>query len=70
MTIVLSLVARLPADPGTGPQTEFGQVLSPVWRIVLASILAEVISELTDTEVPALGGADGRKAAVGHGADI
>jgi queuosine precursor transporter len=45
------LVARLPADAATGPQAEFGQVLSPVWRIVVASILAEVISELADTEV-------------------
>jgi uncharacterized integral membrane protein (TIGR00697 family) len=26
-------------------------VLSPVWRIVLASILAEVLSELLDTEI-------------------
>lgn len=45
------LVARLPADSATGPQIEFGQVLSPVWRIVAASILAEVLSELVDTEV-------------------
>jgi hypothetical protein len=45
------LVANLPADPVTGPQAEFGQLLSPVWRIVLASILAEVVSELTDTQV-------------------
>jgi uncharacterized integral membrane protein (TIGR00697 family) len=26
-------------------------VLAPVWRIVIASILAEVASELTDTEI-------------------
>ena len=45
------LVARLPADPQAGPQVEFGQVLAPVWRIVVASIVAEVLSELTDTEV-------------------
>lgn len=45
------LVARMPPDPLTGPQLEFGQVLAPVWRIVFASILAEVISELIDTEV-------------------
>ena len=45
------LTARLPADPTVGPQLEFGLVLSPVWRIVVASILAEVISELIDTEV-------------------
>jgi uncharacterized integral membrane protein (TIGR00697 family) len=44
------LVARLPADPAVGAQTGFGTVLSPVWRIVIASILAEVLSELLDTE--------------------
>lgn len=45
------LVGRLPALPGVGPQTDmFGDVLSPVWRIVFASILAEVIAELIDTE--------------------
>ena len=44
------LVARLPADPAVGAQTAFGDVLSPVWRIVLASIAAEVLSEILDTE--------------------
>ena len=44
------LVGRLPPDPITGPQLEFGAVLSPVWGIVVASILAEVVSELIDTE--------------------
>jgi len=43
------LTARLPPDPVTGPQIEFGQVLSPVWGIVVASIVAEVVSELIDT---------------------
>jgi uncharacterized integral membrane protein (TIGR00697 family) len=45
------VVAELPADLATGPQSTFGEVLAPVWRIVLASILAEVVSELVDTEV-------------------
>jgi uncharacterized integral membrane protein (TIGR00697 family) len=44
------LVARLPPDSVTGPQIEFGAVLSPVWGIVAASIVAEVLSELIDTE--------------------
>lgn len=43
-------VSKLPADPQVGPQLEFAAVLSPVWRIVFASIVAEVISELIDTE--------------------
>jgi len=46
------VVDLLPALPGVGPQTDmFGDVLSPVWRIVFASILAEVVAELIDTEV-------------------
>ena len=44
-------VSWLPGDPAVGPQYTFGQVLSPVWRITLASIVAEVIAELVDTEV-------------------
>lgn len=46
------VVDRMPLVPDTGPQSElFGSVLGPVWRIVIASIIAEVISELVDTEV-------------------
>jgi len=46
------MVARLPLVADSGPQSElFADVLGPVWRIVFASILAEVISELIDTEV-------------------
>jgi uncharacterized integral membrane protein (TIGR00697 family) len=44
------LVASLPPDSFTGPQLEFGMALSPVWGIVIASIVAEVIAELIDTE--------------------
>ena len=44
------LTSILPPDLSVGPQQEFGKVLSPVWRIVFASIVAEVISELIDTE--------------------
>lgn len=44
-------VSRLPYDPAAGPQPDWNAVLSPVWRIVVASILAEVLAELVDTEV-------------------
>ena len=45
-------VAELPGDPSGGPSTEFfATVLAPVWRIVIASIVAEVIAELVDTEI-------------------
>lgn len=42
---------RLPQDPDWGLGREFEAILGPVWRIVAASILAEVVSELIDTEV-------------------
>ncbi len=45
------LVSALPADPNVGPQAEFGLVLAPVFRIAIASIIAEVVSELIDTEM-------------------
>ena len=45
------LISILPPDLAVGTQEAFNQVLAPVWRIVIASILAEVISELIDTEV-------------------
>jgi uncharacterized integral membrane protein (TIGR00697 family) len=51
MAGLFAFAARLPPDLAVGEQLEFAAVLTPVWRIVLASIAAEVISELTDTEV-------------------
>jgi hypothetical protein len=51
MAALYWLVARLPPDMSVGPQLAFGQVLSPVWRLVFASIVAQVVSELVDGEV-------------------
>lgn len=48
------LVSILPPDLELGEQAAFGLVLAPVFRIVLASIVAEVISELIDTEMYSL----------------
>jgi queuosine precursor transporter len=45
------LVARLPPDMGVGAQLEFGRVLSPTWRLVIASIVAQIASELVDGQV-------------------
>ena len=45
------LVARLPPDMGVGEQVEFGMVLSPTWRLVFASIVAQIVSELVDGQV-------------------
>lgn len=47
----LSWAARVPSDPAWGLGQEFSAILGPLWRIVIASILAEVVSELIDTEV-------------------
>lgn len=51
MALLFWVVSTLPADPAVGEQLEFALVLSPVFRIVFASILAEVISELLDTSM-------------------
>ena len=51
MAFLFWLVAKLPPDKSVGPQLEFGMVLAPVWRIVIASIIAEVASELVDGEI-------------------
>ena len=50
MAALLAFVVWLPADPAWGLQAEFEAILGPVWRIVLASIAAEVVSEMLDTE--------------------
>lgn len=50
MASLFWLTSVLPADMSIGPQKEFGTVLAPVWRIVFASIVAEVVAELIDTE--------------------
>lgn len=51
MAAYLFWVASVPGDPSWGLDEEFSAILAPVWRIVLASILAEVVSELVDTEI-------------------
>ena len=51
MALFFHFVAWLPPDPAWGLGKEFTAILGPVWRIVIASIIAEVFSELLDTEV-------------------
>ena len=51
MALFFHFVAWLPQDPSWGLGKEFFAILGPVWRIVIASIIAEVISELLDTEI-------------------
>jgi uncharacterized integral membrane protein (TIGR00697 family) len=47
----LMWVASVPGDADWGLSAEFSAILAPVWRIVIASIAAEVVSEMLDTEI-------------------
>lgn len=51
MALYLMWTARIPGDPSWGMNTAYNAILGPLWRIVVASIVAEVISQLLDTEV-------------------
>ena len=51
MALLFWLIAQLPPDLSVGEQAEFGMVLAPVMRISIASIIAEIVSELIDTEI-------------------
>ncbi len=51
MAFALWAAAVLPADMSVGPQTEFGDVLVTTWRIVAASVLAQMVAEFADTEI-------------------
>lgn len=47
----LGWTANVESDPSWGLGAEYETILGPIWRIVLASMAAMVISELIDTEV-------------------
>ncbi len=51
MAVYLAWAASVPSDPTWGLGESFSAILGPIWRIVLASIIAEVVSELLDTEM-------------------
>jgi len=51
MAGLFAFAAWLPPDPTWSLQREFAAVLAPVWRIVVASIVAEIASEFADTEM-------------------
>jgi queuosine precursor transporter len=51
MVLYLTWAAAVPSDPESFGGPEFSLIFAPLWRIVIASILAEVVSELVDTEV-------------------
>ncbi len=45
------LIGKMPADPTWNLQGAYESILMPFWRITIASMIAEVFSELIDTEV-------------------
>ncbi|HEY89940.1 MAG TPA: queuosine precursor transporter [Thermoflexia bacterium] len=51
MALFFAFLSQLPPDPTWPLQAAFVNVLNPVWRIVAASIAAELVSELLDTEI-------------------
>ena len=50
MVVFFQFLIRLPTDMSWEFNNEFSLILGAVWRITIASILAEVISEFVDTE--------------------
>jgi uncharacterized integral membrane protein (TIGR00697 family) len=48
---LLWIVGKMPSDPSWNYQNDYENILMPVLRITLASIIAQIISELVDTEI-------------------
>lgn len=51
MAVLFWLIGKMPADPTWNLQGAYESILMPFWRITIASMIAEVFSELIDTEV-------------------
>lgn len=51
MVALFWIIAIIPQEPSWGLQMEYEAILLPVARITIASILAEIVSQLVDTEV-------------------
>ncbi len=43
--------AQVPSDEGWGLGGEFAAIFTPMWRIVISSIVAQIVSQLINTEV-------------------
>jgi hypothetical protein len=51
MSLFFWFISVLTPDTSAGSSDLWGKVLSPVWRITLASVVSQLIAEMTDTEV-------------------
>jgi len=45
------IIGKMPSDPSWNFQEAYDAILLPVWRITIGSIIAQIISELIDTEI-------------------
>lgn len=51
MFLMFAVAAWLPADPGTGPQTEYATVLMPGFLLVTGSVVGQFVSETVDGRI-------------------
>lgn len=51
MALLFVVIGKLTPDPSWPFQESFQNILLPIWRITIASIVAQIISELVDTEI-------------------
>lgn len=51
MVLLFWLIGKMQPDPTWPYQEAYNSILMPVWRITVGSIIAQVISELIDTEI-------------------
>ena len=51
MAVLFWLIGKMQPDPTWPNQLAYDAILLPVWRITMGSIIAQVISELADTEI-------------------
>jgi len=49
--LYLIWAAAMPSDPGWGKGEQFAAVFDPIWRIVVFSVVAQIVSQLVNTEV-------------------
>ncbi len=51
MALLFVVIGKLTPDPSWPFQEAYQNILLPIWRITIASIVAQIISELVDTEI-------------------
>lgn len=51
MVLLFILIGKMNPDPAWPFQEAYQNILLPVWRITVASIFSQVVSELVDTEI-------------------